>query len=759
MSNGTQSLTVRTARWCATHPWRAVVGWLLLVVVCLGAGAAVGTNSGTLEDFWVGEAGRAESMADSSELMPAPTEQVLITANSSDPLDESAAERAADDVRRRMEALPAVASVAEPAWSADRTALLVDVTLRGDNETAEDDVAALLEQTAATQAAHTDVTVEQTGNASMSNEVDESMGQNLLRTEAISLPVTFVILLVVFGTVLAAGIPILLALTAFTGAVGLYSLASWIFPDAGGAAMSVIFLLGMAVGVDYSLFYLKRIREERAHASLSATGQIDHTAAIEAAAATSGRAVLSSGIAVVLALGGLYLADDVIFSSIATGAILVTALAVVGSLTVLPALLALLGGRIDRGLRGRRRSGGRSGGERRGQGEGRAENAAWTAVLRPVVRRPLVTLLVSVAVTGALAAPALTMKLGTEGAETFPDTLPTVATYDRLTGAFPSQGPAHLVLAREDDPAAPLQALADRTRGDDLFVQDHRPEVVVADDGTTALLRLPIPFSENSAEAQRSLDRLRADLIPEVVQGAPTGTEIAVSGEVARGVDYAAHQAERLPWVIVFVSLSTLVIMFVVFRSVPLALLGVVLNLAAVLVSWGVLTLVFQGTWAEGLLGFDSVGFVGSRTPLMVVAILVGLSTDYQIFVVSRIREAARRGLPTRQAVVEGIAGSASVVTSAAVIMVSIFGSFLFFDRIEMKQMAVGLTVAVLFDAIVLRALILPSVITLLGERTWRPVRMRPSPAPVAEAQGAEALPAGHPVASRGTEAPDVVRR
>lgn len=725
MPNGTQSVTVRVARWCATHPWRAVVGWFLLVVLCLGAGTAVGTSSGTIEDFWVGEAGRAESMADSSGLTPPPTEQVLITAKGSNPLDEAAATSAADDVRRRMAALPAVASVAEPTWSADRTALLVDVTLRGDSETAEDDVTTLLEQTLAARAAHTDVTVEQTGSASMSNEVDESLGQNLLRTEAISLPVTFVILLVVFGTVLAAGIPILLALTAFTGAVGLYSLASWVFPDAGGAAMSVIFLLGMAVGVDYSLFYLKRIREERTRAD-----HIDRTAAIEAAAATSGRAVLGSGIAVVLALGGLYLADDVIFSSVATGAILVTALAVVGSLTVLPALLALLGDRIDRGLRGRRRAGAGAGaGADRGeQGRARGENAVWTAALRPVVRRPLVTLLVGVAVTGALAAPALTMRLGTEGAETFPDTLPSVAAYDRLTGAFPSQGPAHLVLARGDDPAVLLQSLADRTRGDELFAQDSIPEVVAADDGRTALLRLPIPFSENSAEARRSLERLRAELIPEAVAD---GAQVAVSGDVARGADYAAHQAQRLPWVIGFVSLTTLVLMFVVFRSVPLALLGVVLNLAAVLVSWGVLTLVFQGTWAEDLLGFESVGFVGSRTPLMVVAILVGLSTDYQIFVVSRIREAARRGVSTQQAAVEGIAGSASVVTSAAVIMVSIFGSFLFFDRIEMKQMAVGLTVAVLFDAIVLRALVLPSVITLLGERTWWPARMRPSTAPV----------------------------
>lgn len=353
----------------------------------------------------------------------------------------------------------------------------------------------------------------------------------------------------------------------------------------------------------------------------------------------------------------------------------------------------------------------------------------WAAMLRPVMRRPLVTLLIGVAATAALALPTLNMTLGTEGKETFPDSLPAVAAYDRLTDAYPSEGPAHLVLLKAGDPATGLRQLAERTQGDPLFAHDRAPQVTLSKDKNTGLLRLAVPYAQNSDEASRSLERLRDELIPATV-GRTAGAEFAVSGEIAAGADYAEHQEDRLPWVIAFVSLATLLVMYAAFRSLVLAVLGVLLNLAAVMVSWGVLTLVFQGTWAEGLLGFESVGFVGSRTPLLVFAILVGLSTDYQIFVVSRVREAVRRGIPTRQAVVDGIAGSASVVTSAAVIMVSVFISFLFIDRIEMKQIAVGLTVAVLFDAIVLRALILPAALALLGERSWWPVK------PGAEAAG-----------------------
>lgn len=691
--------TVRVAVWSARHPWWAIVGWIGFVLLCVGAGAATGTNRGSLADFRIGEAGRAETIAEEGGLTPPLVEQVLITAPSG-PLDPVAAGASARDVTARMRALPEVAAVGEPVRSADGEAMRVPVTMAGDPDTARRAVGALEAQTSAVQDAHRDVRVDQTGSASMSAGVDENLGQDLSRTEMISLPVTFVILFLVFGAVVAAGIPVVLAVSAFVSSVGLYAVASWAFPDAGGAAISVVFLLGMAVGVDYALFYVKRVREEQARAG----DRLSPTAAVEAAAATSGRAVVTSGIAVIASLAALYVVDDVIFSSIATGAILVVAVAIASSLTVLPALLVVLG----RWMRPRRR-------HRRGS------DSRWAAVLQPALRRPGVTLVAGLVCVTVVALPALGMRLGTEGAGTFPRSIPAVATYHRLVAAFPDAGPSHIVVVRgpQERAAAGLDALAAGTRDDALFWPT--PEIRADADRTTWTFRVPIPNAENSPAALASLERLRGELLPATLD--LPGVEYAVTGEVARGVDYAAHQNARIPWVAGLVSLATFVVMLVAFGSLPLAAVGVAVNLAAVAVSWGVLTLVFQGTWAEDLLGFTSTGFVGSRMPMMIFAILAGLSTDYQIFVVSRIREAVRRGVPTRQAVRDGIVGSAGVVTSAAVIMLSVFASFLFIDRIELKQAAVGLSVAVVFDALVLRILILPSVMTLLGERSWWPAR------------------------------------
>jgi RND superfamily putative drug exporter len=678
----------------------------VFVAVCFGAGAVVGTNQGSVSAFWIGEAGRAESIATAAGLSPPETEQILVSAVAGE-LDQPAVADAVRDITATLGTVPGVAGVGAPARSGDGSTLRIPVTMAGTSDDARKAVRLVLTRVDRVQADHPSVRIVETGGPSISVGINAKQGQDLARTELISLPVTFVILFVVFGAVLAAGVPVLLALSAFAGAVGLYGLASWVFPDAGGAAISVVFMLGMAVGVDYSLFSLKRVREERARAG----GRLSHVAAVEIAAATSGRAIVTSGVAVVVSLCGLYLADDVIFSSIATGAILVVAVSMASSLTVLPALLVLLGRRMD----------GRAGRARRH----RAPSTTWARVLRPALRRPVATLLVAVAVTAALAWPATTMHLGTEGKETFPVSVPAVAAYARLTALFPDQGAHHFVAVR----AAPAQAgavrtafdaLAARTRGDSLYA--GAPEVRTSADGTTSTFRIAVPHPENSAAALDSLQRLRTEYLPETV-GRVAGVEYAVSGEVARGVDYSAHQADRLPWVIGFVCVATLLVMLFAFGSLVLAALGVVINLAAVVVAWGVLTLVFQHSWAEGPLGFTSPGFVGSRMPLMVFAILVGLSTDYQIFVVSRVREAVRSGLSTRRAVVDGISATAGTVTSAAVIMVSVFAGFGFIDRIEMKEVAVGLTAAVLFDAVVLRILILPAAMTLLGERSWWPRR------------------------------------
>lgn len=693
--------TVRLATWSARHPWRAVLGWILFVALCMAAGAITGTNQGSISAFWIGESGRSEAMASAAGISPQEIENILITAPAG-PLDEATAAAVVADVTSALRTVPDVTGVGAPVRSADGSAVRVPLTLAGTSDDAKKEVRPVLARVAQLQADHPQVRIAETGGPSISVGVNAKQGQDLGRTELISLPITFVILFVVFGAILAAGVPVLLAVSAFLGSVGLYGVASWVFPDAGGAAISVVFMLGMAVGVDYSLFSLKRVREERVRSG----GALSHAAAVEIAAATSGRAIVTSGAAVIVSLAGLYLADDVIFSSVATGAILVVAVAMASSLTVLPALLVLLGKRMD----------GRLG--RRSDRRHAAAGGAWGAILRPALRRPVATLLAAVAVTVALALPALSMRLGTEGKETFPVSVAAVATYHELTRLFPDQGPKHRVVVQGSatDVAAGLTALAARARGDALFTQVGTPDIRTSVDGRTGLLVLAVPYRENSTEAVASLQRLRTQYLPQL-----HGVETAVSGEISRGIDYSAHQAQRLPLVIGFGFLATLLVMLVAFRSVVLAGLGVVINMAAVAVAWGVLVLVFQGTWAEQLLGFTSTGFVGSRMPLMTFAILVGLSTDYQIFVVSRIREAVRRGVPTRQAVREGIASTAGVVTSAAVIMISVFVSFLFIDRIEMKQVAVGLTAAVLFDAVVLRILILPAAMTILGERSWWP--------------------------------------
>lgn len=702
------AVTVKIARWSATHPWQAIVGWTFFVVVCLGAGVSVGTNQATGADFWIGEAGRAEAIATRGQVMRPPVEKILISAPDGGRLSSADADSAAADVTRRMRTLPEVSAVAEPVTAADGSAVMVAVTMVGDVAHAKDHIDPLLDQTAAVQAAHPGVAIDQTGEASISRGVNDKLGSDLTRAEMLTLPVTLLILFVVFGTLLAAGVPVLLTLSSIAAAVGLYSLASYVFPDAGGAVVSVILMLGMAVGVDYSLFYLKRAREELTRAG----GRISHAAAVELAAITSGHAIVVSGFAVIVSLLGLYLADDVVFASIATGSIIVVAVAVTSSLTVLPALLVKIGRRMD----GRRQRPARTDG---------TSGRWWPVLLRPALRHPVATLLAGAAVMAALAAPALGMKLGVEGRETFPRSIPAVDTYDRLVAAFPAAGVAHLVAVHAEPAAlgeleAQLRRLAAAAGRDPRF--PGAAVVRTSADGRTAALDLPIAHPASSPQAEQSLRWLRTELVPDTVGTIP-GAVYAVSGEPARGFDYAAHQASRLPWVVGFVLLATFLIMATAFRSVVIGALGVVLNLLSAAAAWGALVLVFQSTWAQGLLGFTTTGFLGSRIPLMVFAILFGLSMDYQIFVLSRIREAVKAGRSTREAVADGITTSAGVVTSAAVVMVSVFVSFMLIDRIEMKQVGLGLAVAVLLDAIVVRIMLLPAALTLLGRRSWWPSR------------------------------------
>ncbi|GII55310.1 membrane protein [Planotetraspora thailandica] len=714
-------LTVRVAAWSAAHPWRAIIAWLVLVVVCLGAGSLAGTHNATGEDYRVGEAGVAEAIAADGGLALRPVERVLISARSGS-LDMTAATAVAQDVTDRMNRLSEVDSVAPPVRAADGEALVVTVTMKGAELDGKKKVDALLAQTAAVQRAHPDLRVEETGSPSIGKGVDQQRGDDLALSEAITVPVTLVTLLVVFGSVVMAGVPLLLALSSIAAAMGLSMLVSHVVPDA-GVGNNVIVLIGLAVGVDYTLFYLKREREERARAG----GTLSPEALVEIAAATSGRMIVISGLAVIVSTATLYLASDVIFASLATGTIIVVLVAVISAMTALPALLVLIGRRAER--RTAKRSDRR---ERAGSAR------VWNAILWPASRHPVITLCVSTLLMIGLALPVLGMQLRVLNKDSHSREVPAMQTYDRLTSAFPELRVTHNVVVRSDPGRAAevggaLGELNRLTRSDPLFAGHETPRLRTSADGTVSLLELSVPYKLSSSEAQESLTRIRDVYLPDTVGTVP-GAEAAVTGDVARDTDYLANQNEKLPLVLGCLLLLTFAMTAIVFRSAVIGLLGVVLNVLSAAAAFGVLTMAFQSELGRSVFGTEATGAIGSRVPLFLLVILFGLSMDYQVFVVSRIREAALLGLPTPKAVLDGLGRSAGVVTSAAIVMVTVFASFVLLHLAEMKQIGFSLATAVLLDAFVIRVMILPSALTLLHKVVWwpsrEPLRARLSPRP-----------------------------
>ena len=711
MTNPLSSLAHRTARWCALHPWRAILGWIAFVALAVGLAAMIPTQETTDADYRLGESGRADAMVAAAGFDEPDTEHVLITAKHGQKnatLDQAAAREAAAALVADMGKLSVVDEVAEPQASPDGTAYLVSIQLARD----QDDVASLQDVTAAVQADYPQLDVRETGDVSLDVAIDDRVAEDLGSAETMSLPITLILMLLAFGALIAAGIPVLLAATSVAATIGLLAPLSYLV-HAESTVTSMIVLIGMAVGVDYSLFYLKREREERAKGRTTRD-------AVEIAAQTSGHSILVSGAAVICAMAGLFVIGDSTFNSLAVGSILVVAVAVLGSITVLPALLAKLGRWVDRPRvpllhRVLRRMG-------RGAISGR--------VLGPVLRHPLVSLAMATVVVVLLAIPAFGMKTHSANLETLPASIPQVQTMRDLSDAFPSEGTtADLVVraeaAQRDEVAAALADVEAAAEDSPLFRPSGAP-VAVSDDGTTSVLTLAMPYDESDSRVDTAIKELRSELAPAALDGV-SGVEYAVGGDSAESLDFVEREQSRLPLVIGFVLLLTLLVMGTTFRSLPIALISAVLNLASVGVAFGLMTLVFQHGWFEGALDFSSPGFVIDWLPLFVLVVLVGLSMDYHVFVLSRIREHVQRGLPTRLAVRQGVTDTAGVVTSAAAVMVSVFSIFATLSMLEMKMMGVGLSFAILLDATLIRLVMLPALLCLLGDRVWWPTR-RPRP-------------------------------
>jgi putative drug exporter of the RND superfamily len=698
-------LPLRAARWSATHPWRAIGAWFAFVVIAVGLAFMIPTQQTKDADYRIGDSGRADAMVAHAHLAGGQVESVLVTAQGGGTLDRQETGPVVDELTSRASKVAGVVRVAAPQLNRDGTALLVDVHLRS----SVDDVSALQQVTSQVAAAHPDLSVREAGDVSVNAAINDRVGEDLHSAEGISLPITLLLMLLAFGALIAAGVPVLLALTSVAATMGIAAPLSHLI-HAEPTVTSMIVLIGMAVGVDYSLFYLKREREERA----AGRSTLD---AVEVAAATSGHSIMVSGGAVIASMAGLFLVGSATFDSLASGAIVVVAVSVIGSVTVLPALLAKLGRWTDRPRvpllwRVNRRIG--AGGLSR-------------RILAPVVRRPVAALLVSLVAVAGLGAPALGMKIHDANLETLPHSIPQVQTLRQLATKFPSEGTTATVVvhgsaADHARVVSALQGLARSAAASGQLGSATDSAIRTSKDRETSVLTLPIPFSATDSQSDQAIELLRGRLVPQALNGLQA--EHAVGGDVASSLDFASRQQSRMPLVIGFVLLLTLVMMTVAFRSVSVALVSTVLNLLSVGVAFGILTLVFQHGWLSGPLGFTSPGFVIDWIPLFVMVILVGLSMDYNVFVLARIREHAARGLPTRVAVQRGITDTAGVITSAAAVMVSVFSIFITLSMLEMKMMGVALAASILIDATVIRLVMLPAALVLLGERAWWPGRL-----------------------------------
>ncbi|MFF0063249.1 MMPL family transporter [Streptomyces sp. NPDC005279] len=711
---GPRGIAARAGGWSARHRWAAVGIWVLFVVLAMAAGSAAGRVELKDSDQLKGETTQAARIAEDAGVEEPAGETVLVqakdtAARATDPEFRTAVAAVIKAVGGTGEVTGVTSPYDTKSISKDGRSALVQFDVRGDPETASDRIEPVLNAVAKVQASHKELRIEEIGGASMRKTFDEAFGDDFQQAELSAVPVALGILLIAFGALVAALLPVALAITAIMATMGLMGVASH-FQPMSDSANSVMLLVGLAVGVDYCLFYLRREREERAAGRDAAT-------AMQIAAATSGRAVIVSGVTVCVAMAGMLFTGIGEFESMGLASLIVVAVAMAGSVTVLPALLSLLGERVEKGrvpLLNR--------GKRGANGAGGAESRVWGRVLGGVLKRPLVSLLVAAGALVAIALPAMGMKTQNFTLDQeFGNSVPIVGTYERINEAFPGGAdPAEVIVKADDINAAPVRkAIADFRRSAVASGASEGPVTVVTHDAQNlAFVYVPLVGGSDQDKAEKSLDILR-DTVRPATLGKVDGLQAPISGQVAGSKDFNDQLTGAVAPVFAFVVVFAFVLMLLSFRSLTIAITSIVLNLLSVGAAYGILTAVFQHGWGAGLVGAEGVGAIIAWLPLFLFVILFGLSMDYHVFVVSRIREAKVQGRDTRDAITHGVVTTAGVVTSAAVIMVAVFAIFGTLSMQSMKQMGVGLAAAVLIDATIIRGVLLPAIMALLGERNW----------------------------------------
>jgi uncharacterized membrane protein YdfJ with MMPL/SSD domain len=700
----------RMGGWSARHWKTAVFGWLACVIVFFAIGnLAVGFKQIDINDAGVGQSHKADQILKKAFPERAPQSELVLVQSRSRTVDDPAFRSTVADVIASVKSSPAIKKLHSPydpkqtsRISDDRHTAMVTWEMRGDADQAQKKIEGLSAATENVGRHHPGFFV---GHAGVSSDkaLDKMFGDQLKLAGERSIPITIGVLLLVLGTLVAVGIPILLALSGVLGTIGLVAVTSHVVP-ADQNVNAVILLIGLAVGVDYSLFYIKRWREERA------AGR-EPSAALAAAAATSGRSVLISGFTVLIAMAGLFFAGDKTYLSFGIATMIVVGVAMLGSLTVLPALLSKLGPRVDKGRipfvhRFRNDAGG---------------SRLWRAILKPTLAHPAAAATLAGGLLIVLALPAFHLHTSQSGLEALPKSAPTVNTIQRIQDAFSNGNVAPAIVAIEanTDSPATKQAIAALKARELASGQARKPiDVDISASHDVARVTIPLVGSGVDEKSNNAVKRLRDDVLPATIGRVP-GATFAVTGNTAQSVDQNALLKSKAPFVFGFVLIFAFGLLLVSFRSIVIALKAILLNLLSVAAAYGVLIAIFQYGWGEGVFDFTSNGGIAYWLPIFLFVILFGLSMDYHVFILTRVREAHDRGLSTADAVEEGISATAGVVTSAALVMVGVFAVFALMPILDMKEMGIGLAAAVLIDATIIRAVLLPASMKLLGDWNW----------------------------------------
>ena len=703
-------MTERAARASSRHPWRVVALWIAVIVAAVGAIATFLPSAleGEIAITSETESKRAEQLL-AEGFPPPPPEgdvtEVVVVRSESGSVDDAGFERSvrrlADELRQAgaTNLVSFYATGNERLVSSDRdaTQLLVGLGPAADEEAVKPLVLlvqALDEEPGITAA----MTGEWTSDADFGQ-----LSQDDLRTGELFFggPAALIILLLVFGAVVAGLVPLAVAIVSIVVALALTALVGQAFPLS-VFTINMLTGMGLALGIDYSLFVLSRFREERARGR-------EKLDAIAAAASTASRAVLFSGIAFVLAMTGMLLVPSTILRSLAAGAILVAVVSIAAALTLLPAVLSLLGDRVN-SLRipffGR-------------AAVGQSESRFWSRIVRAVMRRPVLSLVLAAGLLVAAALPALTLEVGSAGPSTLPDRFESKQGFVLLGEEFPSSGVDPVEVAVAGDVGSPeVRSAIERLEAE----AGRRPifgesAVETNEAGNLARLTLTLGGDAIAEGATDAVRELRADVVPDAFAGVEA--EVAVGGATAEEIDYHDTMSGWLPIVFAFVLGLSFILLTIAFRSVVVAAKAIVMNLLSVGAAYGLLVLVFVKGVGNELLGFEQADAVEAWVPLFLFAVLFGLSMDYQVFLLSRIRERFSQAGDNDAAVAFGVGSTARLITGAALIIIAVFWGFAMGDLIMFQQMGFGVAVALLIDATIVRSVLVPATMKLLGKRNW----------------------------------------